>query len=66
MTRQEKFRDQVEALTIVLESFMSIVEDIRRTLDEEEGAKKPTIPQRDVTYIVGRRTGLIQRSESLA
>ena len=44
MTRQKKFRDQVEALTIVLESFMSIVEDMRRTLDEEEGAKKPTIP----------------------
>ena len=65
MTSTEKLKDQVEALTMLLECFMAVVEDMGRTLDDKAGAKNTTPPQRDVTYIVGRRIGLIQREESL-
>ena len=66
MTYHDKLKDQVEALAVLLECFMSLVEDMGQTLDEGNGAKKSASPLDNVTYIVSKRSGLIQKNEVVA
>ena len=65
MTYHDKLKDQVKALTTLLECFISLVEDMERSIKEENGADTISQPD-DTVYIIGRRSGLIQKNELVA